>query len=105
MSCCNGSGVIRLRYHDGSPDEFGICLCATGQDMRSDLNGGKRTGFPLWQVWAYQQQIDPARIGMVEEFLDELELRAMFPDWQPDPAAAPAAAQIADAMRTIKGKL
>lgn len=102
MSCCQGSGVIRIRYQDGSPDEFGVCLCPIGLDMRSESNGGKRTGYALWQVWAYRQQVDPAHVGMIEEFLDELELRAMFPNWQPEAVAAPETNQIAEAMRTRK---
>lgn len=104
MSCCNGKGVVRFRYHDGSPDEFGICLCQEGLELRDDHNAGRHTGYPLWNIWAAERQIPFERVGPIEEFLDDQELAAMFPDYQPGVPAA-SSNQIAEAMRTRSPRL
>jgi hypothetical protein len=76
MSCpiCAGKGVTRVNYHDGSPTDYGICLCEAGQILRSDRNAGRSTGYPLWMVWAAEREIPHERIAMVEDLLDEHEL-------------------------------
>lgn len=76
MSCssCADLGVIRVRYHDGNADDYAVCLCATGFRMRDDTNAGRRTGYALWQVWAYLQQIDPSRVCFLEDISTPEEL-------------------------------
>lgn len=76
MSCpsCGDKGVIRVRYHDGSPDDYAICLCAVGLRMRDDTNGWKKTGYALWQVWAAREQIDPSRVWLLEELSTAQEI-------------------------------
>jgi hypothetical protein len=49
MTCCNGKGLIRLNWSD-APDDFAVCLCHVGLDMRAEVNNGKAT-VPLWHVW------------------------------------------------------
>lgn len=75
MNCqsCADIGMIRVPWTD-APDDFAICLCAAGQSMRDDTNANKRTGYALWQVWAYRQQIDPSRVFLIEEVLTPSEL-------------------------------
>lgn len=109
MNCCNGKGVVRFRFHSGEPDEYGICLCPAGLELRNDVNARRHTGYPLWNIWAAQRGIDFDRVGMLEEFLDELELAALFPNYQHEDSTAPApnvsTDQIADAMRTRAPRL
>ena len=106
MSCpvCADRGIARIRYHSGDPDDFGVCLCAAGRPYRSERNGaGDLTPYGLWQVWAARAQVDPGRVFMIEELLDDAELAAI-------PRAGGAAAvigtssvtSITDAMRTTK---
>jgi len=96
---CGGTGIVRVRYHDGAPDAFGVCLCPAGRTMRNSKNAGKQTGVPLWLVWAAREQVDPAQIVMVEELLDDDEL-ARIPRTGTRPAAT-----IAAAMQTRKPRL
>lgn len=105
MTCCGGKGVIRIRYRDGGPDAFGVCLCAAGLRLRDDRNAGRHTGYPLWNVWAAQRGIDFDAVLMIEDLLDRVELIGMFPAAAPmdPPALKPGA--IAEAMRTHKAKL
>lgn len=106
MTCqaCQDKGIIRLRYHDGSLDEFGVCVCEAARWYRSDMNAGKHTGFFGWQVWAHREQIDPARVFLIEELLDADEIARQFPDWaKPDETVAASATDIAAAMRTKPG--
>lgn len=105
MSCqaCGDKGIIRLRYHDGSPDEFGVCVCQAARWYRSDMNAGAHTGIFGWQVWAYREQVDPSRVFLIEELLDDDEMARTFPDWQPDAPIATSADDIAAAMRTRPG--
>lgn len=70
---CADAGMIRVPWSN-APDDFAVCLCSAGQTMRDDTNGGKRTGYALWQVWAFQQQIQPSRIFLMEEILTPAEL-------------------------------
>lgn len=70
---CGDKGMIRVPWSD-APDDFAICLCAVGMLMRDDRNAGKRTGYALWQVWAYREQIDPSRVFLIEEILTPAEL-------------------------------
>jgi hypothetical protein len=95
MSCCAGIGIIRVRHEDGSPDLFGLCLCAAGLKMRDDRNAGRHTGTPLWHVWAAAHQIAFDRVVPIEDVFDEGELAHI-----PRADAATPAATIADAMRT-----
>lgn len=72
---CNGKGLAVANW-DGSPPDYAVCLCPMGVQMRTDVNGGKQTGFALWQVWAYTNQVDPSRIFLLEEVLTPAELAA-----------------------------
>jgi hypothetical protein len=107
MNCaaCEDRGVIRFRYHDGSPDEFGVCLCRAASGLRSNANAGKRTGIYGWHVWAAREQIDPARVFLVEELLDDDEMVRTFPDLLDEETVTTSAEDIAAAMRTHRTKL
>lgn len=98
MNCpvCGDKGVVRVRYRDDSPDEFGVCLCAVGVVLRNDKNAGKRVGYPLWLPWAAREQVDLTRVLMVEQLLDDAEL-AQIPR-----AKEPQAVSIAEAMNVNK---
>ncbi len=77
MTCasCNDRGVFRVAYHDGSPSEYALCLCAAGEAMRRAKNNGKPVT-PLWQVWAHQAGIPLDRIAPMEALLTDEELAA-----------------------------
>jgi hypothetical protein len=72
MTCCNGKGLIRLNWSD-APDDFAVCLCHVGLDMRAEVNNGKAT-VPLWHVWCAREQVDTGRVIMVEDILGPEEL-------------------------------
>jgi hypothetical protein len=92
---CGDQGVLRVRYRDKSPDDFGVCLCAAGQALRVTKNARKDTDIPLWFLWAAQRGIPGARICRIEELLDRKELAAI-----PQGEAVDSVNAIADAMRT-----
>lgn len=77
MTCtaCGDRGIFRVSYHDGSPDDYAICLCAAGERMRIAKNNG-RSVTPQWAVWAHQAGIDPARVAPMEDLLTDEELAA-----------------------------
>jgi hypothetical protein len=104
MSCapCGDKGIIRLRYHDGAEDEFGVCVCQASHWYRSDMNAGKHTGIFGWQVWAAREQVDPWRVFFIEELLDDDEMALQFPDWRQSPLET-SVTDIAAAMRTRPG--
>jgi hypothetical protein len=98
---CGDKGLVRIRYEDGSPDDFGVCRCAVGQTMRNTRNGGRETGYSLWEVWAAREQVDPKQICLVEDLLEPHELARI-----PAPTApAVATSGIRDAMQTRRPKL
>jgi hypothetical protein len=71
MTCatCGDKGIVRVRYEGGDPDEFALCLCAAGMAWRCDENAGRKT-YPLWHVWAYQNQVAHDRIHPIEAWPD-----------------------------------
>jgi hypothetical protein len=99
MNCpvCGDRGVMRVRYQDGSLDDFGVCLCSAGMALRNDRNAvWKPLGYPLWHVWATREQVDLSRVLMVEQLLDEGELAQIPRGWLPQPVS------IAEAMNVNK---
>lgn len=74
-STCDDKGIIRVTWND-APDDYAVCLCPIGQAMRSESNAGKLTGYALWQVWAFREQVDPSRVFFLEEVLTPTELAA-----------------------------
>lgn len=74
MNCqsCADVGIIRVPWNN-APDDFAICLCAAGADMRSSRSRSQ-TAFALWQLWAARGQIDPSRVFLLEEILTPPEL-------------------------------
>ena len=64
-----------VRYQNGSPDEFALCLCAAGMTMRCATNNGKEVS-PHWHVWAHINGIDPTHVFPAEEILTDDELAA-----------------------------
>jgi hypothetical protein len=87
-ACCKGLGIVRIRYRDGSPDDFGVCICAAGQSMRDDTNSGKHTGYARWQIWAAREKVLPERVFMLEELVDADELPVVEIPKQVDAIAA-----------------
>lgn len=103
MTCpvCGDKGVMRVRYHDDSPDAFGLCRCEVGLRLRSDKNAvGRSTGMPLWWVWAAEHQVNHAQVFNVEELLSDEELARI-----PAVSSAPQTQQLADTMRTKRPRL
>jgi hypothetical protein len=100
---CGGKGIVRINYRDGSLPDFGVCLCAMGQQMRTPVNAGKDTGFALWQVWASRECIEDSRILWIEELLDRQELALMFPSQVAAALSLPAEDDLAALGRTKKG--
>jgi hypothetical protein len=72
---CGDVGIVRVPWSN-APDDFAVCLCKAGHQMRDETNAGKPTGYALWQVWAYREQIDPSRLFLLEEILTPEELAA-----------------------------
>jgi hypothetical protein len=70
---CADRGIVKANWSN-APDDYAICLCDVGHVYRNDGNGGKRTGFCGWQIWASQNGIDPSRIFLLEEVLTPEEL-------------------------------
>lgn len=71
--CCGDLGMIRVPWSD-APDDYAICLCSVGFDLRCETNAGKAVGYALWQVWAARNQVQPSRIFLMEEVLTPAEL-------------------------------
>lgn len=101
MSCpiCGDRGVVRVRYRDGSPDDFGVCRCAAGERLRQLRRAAQVT--PLWQAWAARERVSPDAMVMAEDVLDEEEL-ARIPRAESAPQAS---SSIAAAMQTQKARL
>jgi hypothetical protein len=104
MSCtiCADKGIAVVNSADADR-EFAVCVCPIGKSLRETRNAYRHTAYPRWKVWAAREGIDPARIHMLEDVLEEAELRAQGappPVTEPlDPIAAAARA------RSRKGKL
>jgi hypothetical protein len=77
MTCpsCNNQGVFVVRYHDGSPTDWAVCLCPAASDFRRDQNNGKQH-VPAYQVWAIRHGIDPEHVAPMEALLTDEELAA-----------------------------
>jgi hypothetical protein len=75
MMCpsCNDVGVFRVAYHDGSPADFALCLCAAGERMRITTNNGKPTT-PQWEVWAFAHGVPLEHVAPMEDLLTDEEL-------------------------------
>lgn len=104
MTCsrCGDKGLFRVRYHDQSPDDYGVCLCPAGQSLRIVTNTiGGRPGWAVWVVAAASRGIPLDRVSMAEELLEADEL-AVIPTAEP---ASPQQHSIADAMRTRRPRL
>ncbi len=72
---CNGFGAFAVRYHDGSPADYALCLCAAGETMRRENNNGKVTT-PYWFAWASIMGIDPEHVAPMEDLLTAEEMAA-----------------------------
>jgi hypothetical protein len=103
MTCpvCKGQGVVRVRYQDESPDDYGVCLCGDGLRLRVTRNANTETAYPLWLLWAAQRQIDQDHICRVEELLSKDELK----DIPKPPDISTESDAIAAAMQTQKPRL
>lgn len=77
MTCpsCNGRGVFRVAYRDGSPVDFAICLCAAGEPFRVTENNGTQH-VPHYQIWAIRSGIHPDHVAPMEVVLTDEELAA-----------------------------
>jgi hypothetical protein len=105
MNCqhCGDKGIIRLCYHSGDPDDFGICLCAAGQAWRVGENCGRKTN-PLWHVWAAIKGIAHERIVMIEDWAEPEDIARMFPAYRAA-MSEPVDDVLLAAGRTRRGKL
>lgn len=72
-SACGDKGMIRLNWADAE-DEYAVCVCAVGLDMRRTWNHDRKVA-ALWEVWAAREQVHPSRIHRVEDVLTEDEMR------------------------------
>jgi hypothetical protein len=95
-------GVIRVPWSD-APDDFAICLCRAGAEMRNGRNV-KQTEFALWQLWAAREQIDPSRVFFLEEVLtpQELSERGFSMPARPTAVAREAALMAAGKSKRVK---
>jgi hypothetical protein len=77
MTCpsCDGKGIFRIAYHDGSAPDFAVCLCEAGAPFHVTENNGK-AHVPHYHVWAIRQGIDPAHVAPMEVLLTDEELAA-----------------------------
>lgn len=91
MNCqsCADVGMIRVPWSN-APDDFAICLCDAGREMRNETNV-KDTGYALWQVWAAKEQVDPSRVYCLEEILTPQEITERGFTMQPVQATREAA--------------
>lgn len=99
MNCqiCGDRGVLRMRYRDGSPDDYGVCQCEPGQVLRNDRNADKATGYSLWMLWAAARGITYERVCLIEELLEDAELAKI-----PAAEGPSMVSRVADAVRTTK---
>lgn len=114
MSClaCEGIGVVPYVLESNpKPDAaigvedlfYALCRCPRGLELRDGWNGaGKPSPFGLWQLWAAQHGIDPARVGRVEDVFSQAELAAVGLS---ETRTLAGAEDIAAAMRTRRPKL
>jgi hypothetical protein len=77
MTCpsCDGHGVFRIGYTDGSASDYAICLCDAGERMRIAKNHGIPVT-PHWQIWAHRQGIALEQVAPMEDLLTDEELAA-----------------------------
>lgn len=101
---CGDKGLVRVKYHGGEPDEFALCLCASGMAWRNDQNTGRQT-YPLWHVWAAREQVEHDRVGPIEDFYEPEEIAGMFPAPLPSPRTELHENAIIAAVKTRRGKL
>jgi hypothetical protein len=75
VSCpvCADKGLVRLPWDDDAEPGIGVCLCAAGQALRVNRNMGREV-LPLWRVWCAREQVDPARVYLLEDVLSAEEL-------------------------------
>jgi hypothetical protein len=59
---CGDKGIVRVCYHSGEPEDFGVCVCPIGRHLLETRNAWTDTGIALWQVWASREQIPVERI-------------------------------------------
>ena len=98
--------MIRVPWTENpDEDDFAICLCRVGHDLRRTTNARRDTGYALWQVWCAQNQIQPSRIYFMEEVLTAQELaeRGFQEPGKAQPQSREAA--LLAAGKTRKGKL
>jgi hypothetical protein len=76
MNCptCNDVGIMRLNFQEG--DDYGLCLCSSGEEMRRTSNHGHPVT-PLWRVWCAREQVDPRLVRPIEDVLTPEELAAL----------------------------
>jgi hypothetical protein len=67
------------------------------------MNAGKHTGIFGWQVWAAREQVDPSRVFLIEELLDDDEMARSFQTGVLDAPLETSVTDIAAAMRTRPG--
>jgi hypothetical protein len=70
---CADKGLLRLPWDDDAEPGIGVCLCAAGLAMRVNRNRGREV-LPLWRVWCAREQVDPARVYLLEDVLSAEEL-------------------------------
>lgn len=70
MTCssCDDKGIIKLNWAD-APEDFAICLCASGLRWRVNTNDKRKTN-PMWHLWCAIQSIPVDRVVMIEDVLD-----------------------------------
>jgi hypothetical protein len=69
---CDNKGIIRLNWAD-APDDYAVCLCPVGLDLRSTDNNGHAVA-PRWWLWAARNHIPLERVFLAEDVLTPEEL-------------------------------
>jgi len=76
MSCetCADHGVVKVNWND-APEDYAVCLCQAGRNLRVTTNGYAKSVTPLWLLWAAREQVDPARVVMLEDIATPEEMQ------------------------------
>jgi hypothetical protein len=76
VSCpvCADKGLVRLPWDDDAEPGIGVCFCSAAAWYRSNKNAGKTVSVYGWQVWCAREQVDPARVYLLEDVLSAEEL-------------------------------
>lgn len=81
---CLDRGIVRVNWAD-APDDYAICICGTGLELRVDRNS-KAGVYPLWHLWCAREGVSQDRVFLLEDVLTPEEIAARsIPADDPEP--------------------